>query len=51
MSAGRKTADAVENPIRCTNCGLFYEKGAKPQKGQNDSFYVCDNCAEKLKST
>jgi hypothetical protein len=41
---GRKTAEGLTYPIRCRGCGLLYEKGAKPQKGQDDSLFMCDAC-------
>lgn len=47
MSAkGKTTAAGVEYPIRCRSCSLYYEKGSKPQKGQDDSLFLCDACQD-----
>jgi hypothetical protein len=40
----RKTDAGLEHPIRCRGCSRYTEKGAKPQKGQEDSLFLCDEC-------
>lgn len=45
---GKTTATGVDYPIRCRSCALYYDKGSKPQKGQDDSLFMCDACQENV---